>query len=209
MTQSPVAPSRTKCPRCRALAWQKDGDISCLTCGTVHIPTITVEQIEQDFAPLPGRSIARTAALGGFRPGTGSDGCSVARSCLACPLDECSLGDERGGVRCVFDGCARTGYIDGLCSAHYRVMMREARLQKRPPLVCSEKGCGGAHHGRGLCRVHYEKAVRRGGELPPRVPRRRPEPRPCPVDGCDRTMTCRGLCNRHYKAAQRIARKRG
>lgn len=106
------------------------------------------------------------------------------------------------------EDCTRPAYARGMCSLHYRRLMRRLKLERegqpapkvkpvRPQILC--RICGEPARARELCRKHYIRwrtgrvlvtPEERGIVIKPR----------CMEPGCDRLVHARGLCERHYVA---------
>lgn len=196
----------TRCPRCRGAAWERGGDVECLKCGTIHVPTITLAEAQRENDPLPGRNIVRIAVMARFTPGGYGDGCEHARTCLACPLAECVKEWEPAGVRrgyapktvCSVEGCGRPHGAKGYCKRHYMNWRNSGTPQPREAKAgCSVEGCNEKHRANGLCNRHYIAAYRRAVRVTPEGQR------VCSIQDCGQPHHALGYCKGHHR---RLAR---
>lgn len=103
--------------------------------------------------------------------------------------------------QCEIDGCERTHFGLGYCSAHYRKFRLYgdplgSAYGPKPP--CSVDGCETTSYKKGLCNPHYIRQRRHGDvHLVKNV--YRPEDGLCTVDGCSAEWLSRGYCKRHYE----------
>lgn len=95
-------------------------------------------------------------------------------TCRLSVLGPCSAGTV-GGMRvvgtydgtaekalaatCSVEGCAKFVDTRGLCSMHYRRLLRggTTELRRQPQEACSIEGCNNAHEARGFCQSHYKR----------------------------------------------------
>ena len=60
---------------------------------------------------------------------------------------------------CSVEGCGKFVDTRGLCSMHYRRLLRggTTELRRQPIDKCSIDGCSNSHEARGLCQSHYKR----------------------------------------------------
>jgi hypothetical protein len=67
------------------------------------------------------------------------------------------------GPRCGIEGCEKPVLVRGLCTAHYKRLLRHGdplgggAARNKPPAQCIVEGCDEPPKARGLCSVHYHR----------------------------------------------------
>ena len=107
---------------------------------------------------------------------------------------------------CSVDGCDRRVKAKGLCSMHYRRLLKTGTTCKSAPTVkvgCCVKGCDGKHFAKGYCTKHYTRVSRYGSPDVVLLEKSFSKTGICSVEGCDSPHKAKGYCQRHYLRAYR------
>lgn len=100
---------------------------------------------------------------------------------------------------CSAAACDRPVYARGLCSRHYRQLLRSGSVKPdRVAADCAVAGCGRRAVTRGWCHGHYLRWSR-GGDVRADVPLGRPVRDHCTVAECGDGAVSGGLCRAHAR----------
>jgi len=106
-------------------------------------------------------------------------------------------------MTCSAVDCDRATYARGLCSRHYKQLLRAGAVRPdRAPAPCAVPDCERRAVTRGWCHGHYVRWSRTG-DVRAHVPLRRPQRDVCTVDACERGAHSAGLCRSHAARQRR------
>lgn len=97
--------------------------------------------------------------------------------------------------RCSVEGCEKSHYGKGWCSAHYTRWRRHGDPEWAAPAParrCAVEGCMLPWRTREWCYMHYQRLMRHGDLNHERTRKT------CTIDGCTNYRVSNGWCSKHY-----------